>query len=114
MKRDEFVESFRELVQTYINDWDQFDTNPQIRVNPNLLYLELVNGSDMLDDISDSEEAIEDAAYAQGDETESATDFQASQDPEFYPVKTFLKPDGSNNSIPDMEKINKVADKYFK
>ena len=112
--RDEFVKSISELVEEYISDWDRFDSNPQIMVNPALYLVELVDGKDMLQNIADSEEAIEDAAYAQGDETESASDFQASQDPDYYPVKKLMKASGPGVSVPDMDAINAVADRYFK
>ncbi|MCH5239003.1 MAG: hypothetical protein J1F38_02155 [Muribaculaceae bacterium] len=111
--RKAFVKSITELVQEYIDNFDRFDSNPQIRVNPELLYVEAVDGSAMLEDIGDSEEAFEDAAYAHGDETMSASDYQEKQDPDFYPIKDLLKPAGHNVSVPDLDKIEKIADNYF-
>ena len=112
--RKTFVKAVADLVQEYIDNWDRFDSNPQIRVNPELLYVEAVNGSAMLEGLGDSDEAIEDAAYAHGDESMSATDFQAKQNPDFYPIKELIQPAGHNVSVPDAEKIEKIADKYFK
>ena len=112
MKREEFVKAVTDLVQEYIDNFDRFDSNPQIRVNPELLYVEAIDGSAMLEGIGDSDEAIEDAAYAHGDETMSATDYQAKQDPDFYPIKELLKPTGPNTSAPDADKINQLADNY--
>lgn len=109
-----FVKAIVDLVQEYIDNFDRFDSNPQIRVNPELLYVEAINGSAMLEGIGDSEEAFEDAAYAHGDKTMSATDFQEKQDPDFYPIKELLQPIDHNKSIPDLEKIEKIADYYFK
>ena len=114
MERKEFVKAVTDLVQEYIDNWDRFDSNPQIRVNPELLYVEAVDGRAMLEGIGDSDEAIEDAAYAQGDETMSATDFQAKENPDFYPIKDLIMPAGHNVSVPDDNKINKLADNYFK
>lgn len=111
--RKTFVKAVSDLVQEYIDNFDRFDSNPQIRVNPELLYVEAIDGSAMLEGLGDSEEAFEDAAYAHGDETISATDFQEKQDPDFYPIKELLKPVGHNVSVPDMEKIEKIADEYF-
>lgn len=111
--RNTFVKAIADLVQTYIDNWDRYDENPQIRVNPELLYVEAIDGSAMLEGIGDSEEAFEDAAYAQGDETMSASDYQEKEDPDFYPIKELLKPSGQNTSVPDMDKIEKIADEYF-
>lgn len=111
--RKDFVKAVTDLVQEYIDNWDRFDNNPQIRVNPELLYVEAIDGRAMLEGIGDSEEAFEDAAYAQGDETMSASDYQEKEDPDFYPIKDLLKPAGHNVSVPDMDKIEKIADNYF-
>ena len=108
-----FIKAVKELVQEYIDNWDRFDENPQIRVNPELLFVEAVDGKAMLEDLGDSEEAFEDAAYAQGDETMSATDFQEKQDPDFYPIKDLIKPVGLNLSVPDDAKIEAIAARYF-
>ena len=112
--RKTFVKAVTDLVQEYIDNWDRFDSNPQIRVNPELLYVEAIDGNAMLEGIGDSEEAFEDAAYADGDETMSASDFQEKQDPDFYPIKDLLKPVDHNLSVPDIDKIEKIADSYFK
>ena len=111
--RKTFIKAIADLVQEYIDNFDRFDSNPQIRVNPELLYVEAINGSAMLEGIGDSEEAFEDAAYAQGDETMSASDYQEKEDPDFYPIKELLIATGPNSSAPDMAKIEKIADEYF-
>ncbi|MCH5237821.1 MAG: hypothetical protein J1E95_08495 [Muribaculaceae bacterium] len=113
MKREVFIKAVADLVQEYIDNFDRFDSNPQIRVNPELLYVEAVDGSAMLEGIGDSEEAIEDAAYAHGDETMSATDYQAKENPDFYPIKELLKPTGERTSVPDVKAIEKIADNYI-
>lgn len=109
-----FIKAIADLVQEYIDNWDRFDSNPQIRVNPELLYVDAINGEAMLEGIGDSEEAFEDAAYAVGDETMSSSDFQEKQDPDFYPIKDLLKPIDHNLSVPDLDKIEKIAEEYFK
>lgn len=111
--RNTFVKAISDLVQEYIDNWDRFDSIPQIRVNPELLYVEAIDGRAMLEGIGDSEEAFEDAAYAEGDETMSASDYQEKQDPDFYPIKELLKQVDHNVSVPDEEKIEKIADNYF-
>ena len=112
--RKTFVKAIAELVQEYIDNFDRFDDNPQIRVNPELLFVEAIDGSAMLEGLGDSEEAFEDAAYAEGDETMSSSDFQEKQDPDFYPIKGLLKASGPHTSVPDLEKIEKIADQYFR
>lgn len=113
MERSTFVKAVTDLVQEYIDNWDRFDSNPQIRVNPELLYVEAIDGNAMLEGIGDSDEAIENAAYAHGDETMSSTDFQNKENPDFYPIKELIKPVGHNVSVPDDDKIQKLADNYF-
>lgn len=114
MKREDFTQTVHDLVQEYIDNFDRFDSNPQLRVNPELLFVDIINGRDMLNGIGYSEEVIENAAYAEGDETMSSSDYQAKQDPDFYEVKKLLKPSGPNSSIPDDEAIEKIANTYFK
>lgn len=114
MTREDFVKTVITQVQEYIDNFDRFDSDPQLRVNPVLLFTDIINGSDRLNGIGYSEEAIENDAYAQGDETMSASDYQSSQDPDFYPVKELLKPTGPTTSTPDTAKIEKIADNYFK
>ena len=114
MKKEEFVKAIADLVQEYIDNFDRFDSNPQIRVNPELLYVEAIDGSAMLEGIGDSDEAIEDAAYAEGDETMSSSDYQAKQNPDFYPIKGLITPVAHNVSVPDAAAIEKIADNYFK
>ncbi|MBD5358255.1 MAG: hypothetical protein HDR88_14900 [Bacteroides sp.] len=112
MTHEELSKKIADLVEEYIENFDRFDSNPQIRVNPALDRVTLVNGSDMLEEIEDSDEAVEDAAAADGAETEDASDYQASQNPDFYPVKKLLKTEGSGKTVPDKTAIKKIADQY--
>lgn len=113
MKREEFTKAITELVQNYINNFYDYDSNPQLRVNPELLYVEIENGYAYQEDLGLSDEVIENAAYAEGDATESADDFQAKQNYDYYPVKSLLKKTGEHTAEPDVDAINRVADKYF-
>lgn len=113
MKREEFVKSVVDKVQQYIDNFADFDLNPQIRVNPALLLVELENGYAFEEDIEYSDEVVESAAWAEGDATESADDFQASQNFDYYPVRSFIKMTSDHNGAPDMNAINRMADKYF-
>ena len=101
-----------DLVEEYIGNFYEFDSNPQIRVNPDLDRVALVNGSDMLGEIGDSDEAVENAANADGAETEEATDYQVSQNPDFYPVKQLLKTLSDGKVVPDEKKIEKITEIY--
>lgn len=111
MKLEEKIIS---LVNEYIENFDRFDHNPQIRINPSTLAATLVNGRDMQLEIEDNDEAIEDAAAAEGLETETAADFQASQNPEFYAVKKLLRAPDSGSTVPDKAAIHRIASKYEK
>lgn len=113
MKREEFVKSVTDLVQGYINNFYNFDSNPQLRVNPEMLYVEIENGYAYQDDLEYSDEVIENAAHAEGDATESADDFQAKQNFDYYPVRRLLKKTGEHSAVPSAEEIEKIADRYF-
>lgn len=112
MKNEELKAKMIDLVEEYIQNFYDFDSNPQIRVNPALDRVALVNGSDMLSEIGDSDEAIEDAANADGAETEDATDYQASQNPDFYPVKKLLLTLKDGKVVADKAAIDRIARKY--
>lgn len=114
MNRDNFIKNIEFWVQEYIENFDRFDSNPQIRINPQNHDVALVNGSDLLSEIEDSNEAVEDAAGAQGMETQDASDYQVKQNPDFYPVKTLLKPIAPGKSEPDHAAIAKIANKYYR
>ena len=113
MTRKELVSTVTTLVGRYIDNFDSFDTNPQIEINPETLSVLLVNGSDMYDDIEFSDEAIEEAAAAQRAETEDATDFQAKRNPDYYAVKPLLRKTADNKVQPDAAVIEAIADIYF-
>ncbi len=113
MTRENFIDTVTYLVKEYMNDFSDFDSNPQIRVNPATLGLRLINGSEMLDELADSDERVEDAAGAQGAASEVATDFQVTYNPDFYPVKDLLKVETGKPAVPDTVAIRAVAEKYF-
>lgn len=114
MNRENFIKRIDENVQLYIDNFDRFDSNPQLRVNPASFSMEIVNGSDMLAGIEDSNEAIENAAGAQGAATEVYTDFQVTQNPDFYPLKKLFIVDGQGVARPDENAVSAIADIYFK
>lgn len=113
MNRQEFIQGIASQVRLYIDNFYRFDGNAQIRVNPTTKHTELVNGRDLYDDIEDSDEVVENAAIAGGLETETADDFQASENPDFYPVGSLTKKVSETEAEPDMKAIDKLADKYF-
>ena len=113
MTREEFTKAVTELVQNYIDNFYNFDANPHLRVNPALKSVEIENGYAYQDDIEYSDEVIENAAYAEGDATESNSDFQASQNYDYYPVKKLLKHIGDHKAVPDHDAIAAVAAHYF-
>lgn len=107
--QNNLTDSIIGLVKEYIENFDMFDSNPQIRVNPATITAGLVNGRDMLAEIEDSNETIEDAAGAEGAATEDASDYQVKQNPDFYPVKSFLKTMADGRVVPDERRIEKIA-----
>lgn len=111
MTRQEFIGTTSALVQEYIDNINFFEPNGQLRVNPVSLDQTIITGKAMLDEIEYADEAIEDAAGAQGDETESATDLQSAQDPDFYTARKLVKKTDKGLVI-DQEAVEAVADNY--
>lgn len=114
MKQIEFIEGVARMLQHYINNSGHFDSNAQLRVNPATMATTIVNGSDMLAELADSDEAIEDAAAADGLRDEDATDYQASQNPDFYSVKMLIQSGPSGHDEPSLHAIVQIADSYFR
>lgn len=112
MTREEFIKRVTENVQGYIDNFDRFDSNPQLRVDPESLYVDVVNGIDMAAEIEDSDEAVENAAAAEGAATKEADDAQVRRNPDLYAVKSILRPQGDTD-IPDSKRISEIADTYF-
>lgn len=112
MTRDEFTAAVTRLVQEYIDNFERFDSDPQIRVNPVTLAVGIVNGSEMFAEIEDSDEAVESAAGAQGDESEADTDYQVRQNPDFYALRQLLRHEEGGKTVPDAYAINSIAANY--
>lgn len=112
--RSQFVNSVTEAVQQYIDTFYEYDGNPVLRVNPELLLVEVENGYGLLDDIDYSNMVIEEAAYVGGDRSESDDDNHAKQDYDYYPVKKFFTVDASGHGAVNKDAIEKLADIYFK
>lgn len=111
--RQEFVNSVNEVVQNYIDNFYDYDANPMLRVNPDLLLVEVENGYAFQKDLGYSDEVIEDAAYAEGDATMSNTDNQAKQNYDYYEVRGFIAVDAEHQGHVDEKAVNALADKYF-
>lgn len=113
MTREDFIKDITAKVQLYIDNFDRFDSNPQLRINPFNLHSELVNGSDLYAEIEDSDEAVENASAAVGGASEEYTDYQVKQNPDFYPVKKLLQAT-KDSDVPSGVAIARIADIYFK
>lgn len=111
MDRSRLESIITDAVELYINNFDRYDNNPQLRVNPLTLDVEVVNGSDLAAEIEDSDEAVENAAIAHGMANQEAMDRQVKENPDFYPVKSLLRPKG-DTSVPDVVKIRTIVRKY--
>ena len=111
--RQQFINSVAQVVQGYIDNFYTFDGNPMLRVNPDLLLVEVENGYGFRDDIDYSNMIIEEAAYVGGDRSESDDDNHAKQDYDYYPVKEFFTVDAQGKGKIDTKAIEALADKYF-
>lgn len=114
MTREEFTDALRDAVKEYIDNFDRFDSNPMLRVIPDSLAVTLVNGSDIAGEVEDSDEAVENAAAAQGMADQEAADYQVTRNPDLYPVKKLLvalpgDKTGLNNAA-----IAAIVNSYFR
>lgn len=113
MTREEFIKRLEHAVEEYAEGANFFDANPQLRINPLTLEVEAVNGEDYLKEIADNMETIEDEAAADGAEDEDATDYQASQNPDFYSIKEYVVTDSEGKMKPNLRAIERLAGKYL-
>lgn len=113
MERKQFTDSVIEVVQNYIDSFYEFDKNPMLRVNPKLLLVEVENGYGFQEDLGYSDEVVEEAAAAEGDASMSDTDYQASQNFDYYPVREFIVTDSEGRGSVDKKAVERLADKYF-
>ena len=113
MKRNEFIDTVSGLVWVYINNEDMLGKNAQIRVNPVSLYVDLISDREFLQSLADSQEAIENAAYAHDAAQYEAADYQAQQNPDFYPAQSLLEQTAEGKPEPSKEKIEALASNYF-
>ena len=112
MKNEDFTTTLVDIVQDFIDNFDRYDSDPQLRVNPQEKRAMVINGRDLYDEVEDSDEAVENAAAAEGAENEEAMDFQARENPDFYPMRTLLTTDKKGRTVPNIIRIEAIAEKY--
>lgn len=112
MTKEEFRKAVTGEIEAYIENWDRFGHDPELRVNPADLELRIFTRADLARAVEDSDEVIENAAIAQGAATEEAEDRQATQNPDFYPLRTLIKASGER-TIPDPLAIDRLVRRYF-
>ena len=113
MDKNQFTENIISLISRYIEDFSSFDSNPQLCVNPVSFDATVVNGADMLKGIEYSNEAVEDAAGAEGARSEDGTDFQVRRNPDFYAIKDYLKKGADSKVAPDDDAVRTLVGIYF-
>lgn len=113
MTKENLTKEMTDLLEAYLANREAYDTNPQLRVDPENLSVTLVNGSDMLAEIEDSYEALENAAAAHGEAQQEADDFQVTRNPDFYTVSLLLKSDGNGGKTIDSTAVADIASDYF-
>lgn len=114
MTRNDFKTLIDKIIGHYMESFDLFDSNPQLKINPVTLTIQLINGSEMQTDIEYADEAVEEAAGADSDAYEDAMDAQAARNPDFYAVKPLLKKDASGKPTIDQEAVTEIVNIYFK
>ena len=112
MKKNEFIEGVTGLVWVYINNQDMLGKNAQIRVNPVLLTIDLFNEKEFLQGLADAQEAVENTAYAHDAAQYEDADYQAQQNPDFYPARSLMVKDAEGKWTPDNAAIEALAANY--
>lgn len=112
MTREDFTKTLEGVVRQFIDYPADFGPDPQLRINPLTLAVTIVRASDRLAEIEDSNEAVEDAAGAQGAASEDGTDFQVTQNPDFYPLNRLIS--WGESPSPDHKAIASLVDTYFR
>lgn len=103
MERQEFIDNVKRIVANYEMDRLEMTEDPQLRINPLNLHMSVSTAKEMQNEIAYTDEDIEVGAAAEGDLYESADDYEAKQDPDFYPLRELTK-DGA---------VERLADTYF-
>lgn len=99
MTKQEFTDNIRRIVANYTADAAEMSSDPQLRINPLSLHASVVTAQEMQNEIAYTDEDIDASAAAEGDATESADDYEARQDPDFYPLRTLLSEDSIANLV---------------
>ena len=113
MTREDLIKAINHAVTLYVDAPDYFDANPQLRINPATFDVVAINGKDALEGIADNEEAIEEAAAAQGEETEDVTDWQVAQNPDFYAIKEYVVKDKDGKLKINEKAVETLAKTYL-
>lgn len=114
MTKEEFTTSLIGQVKKYIYLADEYGENAQIKVNPRLLLVDLLTNKEYQQAIEFSDEVVENAAYAEGDETMSSEDYQATQNPDFYPIELLINRINAHTLEPNYTAIDTIVKKYFR
>lgn len=112
MTREEFIKVVETLVAQYIAEGVVPQSNAQLRVNPVSKSVAIVSNDEYLSEIADNIETTEDAAAADGLASETSTDWQSSQNPDFYPILTLLHKDRQGNYTINTPAIDHLATIY--
>lgn len=107
-----FKQQLTDLISGYVDNYIGNDENPQIRVVPADLAVDIVSGRDFLDELAESEEVIEIAAAADDAASEEASDYQASRIPDFYELSDYVKEVDGHKTV-DVAAVDKLVSKYF-
>lgn len=113
MNKDEFAETMRNIVAGYIAKFYEIGSEAQLSINPVTKFISVDVGNNIQSDIADAEEAVEEAAGAENPVDEDFSDYQAEQNPDFYPLRSFVISDGSGAHKPDDKAIVQLIDRYF-
>lgn len=113
MTRNELIDRIGDAVFRYLDDFDQFEPNPQLTVNPVTLYADVVSGGDMLKDLAEGDEAIEDAAASEGAASDEYTDRQVHENLDYYPIRQFLHVRKGHPTVANPDAIARLAARYI-
>lgn len=113
MRPDELIDAIAAQVGRYLDNIAVYDQDTQLRINPLTLAVALVSSKEKQAEIAESIENVESAAGAEGAYTDDSMEYQASQNPDFYPVRTLIVVLDDGSARPYDAAIKAVAKRYF-
>lgn len=113
MTRQEFIDSLTQLTSQYIASATDSDADPQLAVDPQTLLITIADTYALQAAIDNADVTIENAANADDDRIDEATQEQVDALPDYYALAQMARRTPQGALVPDKARIAQIADIYF-